>query len=190
MTEMRPSVEGWRWDFLTPWGWAPSSGVMQHYGLEPEPQGWYNRERATCLRVNHTAPHRDCSCGLHGIEFLTPMVADTLEKMSDQRAKFLERGELHGDNTLIIALSRITLEKVLPTAWPNDEEALAAHPEAVPDPPHTIRGYRKIYRKVFIDREWLAQPGVWPEEVLPEDGVHYVPDLAAWVRKRLKKGKK
>lgn len=178
----RAKVKGWRWDFLTPWGWLPSSGVQEHYGIPAEPQGWYKRERAICLVRDHHAPHPKCACGLHGIEHLSMAVANQLEELSAQRDQFITDGDVPHRDTLVIALSRVTFRDVLPSAWPDDTKARAAHPAAVPDPPATIRGHRKTYREILVDREWPARPGTWPAAVMPKHGVHFVPNLAEWVR--------
>ena len=194
--ERRASVEGWRWDFLTPWGWLPSSGVMNHYRAPGagEPQGWYIKERAICLYEDHHAPNVGCVCGLHGIEHLSEAVATRLEQLDVQRIETIEDwvrqaqgvpiagGSIPPGDVIVIALSRATFEDVLPTAWPDDAEALAAHPDAVADPPDTIRGHRKQYREIFVDREWPVLH--WPEEIMPEHGVHHVPNLATWVREQ------
>ncbi|MFX4286284.1 hypothetical protein ACQBJO_12910 [Janibacter sp. G349] len=180
----RESVEGWRWDYLTPWGWMPASGTPEYYGKDSLPRGWYRVERAVCLMRNHRAPHPDCTCGVHAVEHLTPTIADRIDELDAKRAIAVADGRVPDPEALVITLSRVRLERVLPTAWPDDEEALRSHPDAVPDPPHTIRAHRKTYLEVLVDRDWPSLEGGWPAEVVPEDGVHYVPDLAEWVRNR------
>lgn len=179
----RQSVDGWRWDYLTPEGWFPSSQTRElHTGRPLKPEGWYTAERAVCLINDHRAPHPDCCCGVHGVEFLTPAVADRLEELDAKRAVAIADGRVGDDDVLILALSRVRFHDVLPTAWPDDAQALASHPDAIPDPPHTIRAHRKEYLEIFLDRRSAVDaleanppmPG-WPPLV-------YVPDLAAWVR--------
>lgn len=186
----REVVQAWRWDYLTPHGWHPSSGSTEILTgrRSSQPLGWYRRERAVCLLTDHYAPSRDCVCGLHAVEFLTPDLADNLDRLAGGRARSVRAGDFP-DDLLVIALSRVELWDVLPTAWPDDAVARASHPGAAPDPPSTVRAHRRIYREVLVDREWPSLSDGWPAEVLPEDGVRYVPDLAEWVREQCAAGK-
>lgn len=186
----RESVEGWRWDYLTPWGWFPSSDVGGVYtGQAPEPSGWHSRERAVCLRADHHAPHPDCVCGLHAVEELTPDIADHIDRLDAERQLAVTDGRLEDDQVFVIALSRVQMTEVLPGAWPDDAEALASHQGAIADPPHTIRAHRKEYLEVLVDREWVPEAvatdkrfrGWWPP-------TRYVPDLGAWVRQQCADG--
>lgn len=197
ISSKRETVHGWRWDFITPWGWMPSSGVGDHYGIKVEPQGWWIEEQAVCLVSDHHAPNRDCACGLHGVEYLSEPVAERLETLDTQRNEIisdwvrqangvpLADGRVPASDVVALVLSRVVFEDVLPTAWPDDDNARAAHPAAFPDPPHTIRAHRRLYREIFVDREWPAVPGTWPAAIMPEDGVHYVPNLADWALNRV-----
>lgn len=135
----RKIVEAWRWDYLTPHGWMPSSGTAEHYGQSSAPRGWYRTERAACLLRDHRAPDPDCACGLHAVEHLSGVVADRIDDLDAKRAEAVADGRVPDTEALVIAVSRVRLEHVLPTAWPDDEEALRAHPDAIPDPPHTVR---------------------------------------------------
>lgn len=186
----REIVQAWRWDYLTRLGWLPSSGSTRILTgrRSSQPLGWYRRERAVCLLTDHYAPSRDCVCGLHAVEFLSPEVADNLARLDANRARSVRDGYLPDDETLVVALSRVELWDVLPTAWPDDAAARASHRGAIPDPPGTLRAHRRIYREVLIDREWPSLPDAWPSEVMPEDGVRYVPDLAGWVREQCAAG--
>lgn len=178
----RESVEGWRWDLLTPWGWLPSSGNVYE---RIEPLGWFRRSRAVCqVGHDHTPPHPRCSCGHHAFEHLTPTIADRLGAFDGLRDQWLADGSIPDPELLVITLSRVRLRRTLPGVWLEDGDLLRSHPDAVPDPPFTVRGWRLTYLEVLVDRDWPSLEGGWPAEVMPEDGVHYVPDLAEWVHAR------
>lgn len=172
----RATIEGWRWDYLTPEGWFPSSCAEEVFtGRPDEAKGWYVRERATCLITDHHAPHAFCVCGLYAIEHLSEDVAVSLDELDAKRELIIESGQPHAQDALVIALSRVRLTEVLPGPG-----AFAAA-----DPPDTIRGHRKEYLEVLVDREWPTNMDMsrfpssdwWPP-------TKYVPDLPAWVRQQ------
>lgn len=171
-------VTGWRFDYLTPYGWHPWSEISMHTlkdhgGYE---HGWYTGARAVCLHNNHTPPAKYCSCGYYCVTEMSGELAQQLDWLDAERDVAIENTGVRPD-WFVITLSQVTL-----TNWRHRPERSTWSPGD--DPPGTVRGQRLRYDHIMVDREWPAI-SIPQDENLQKIGFpapEYVPNLAEWVR--------
>ncbi|YAL82847.1 hypothetical protein ACMYYO_13130 [Dermacoccaceae bacterium W4C1] len=151
----------WRYDLLCRRGW-----VVPYRSSDSAPiMGWGTVRHATCELGAHTAPARDCTCGLHSVLYLSEQVAAAVEAIAEARDLAQVQQDIPPDE-IALCLSIVEV--------PDDVEPRRYYA----DPPSTVRSARHRYAHVYTDRGWPLTEA--PERLRPR--FEHVPDLPAWIR--------